>query len=65
VVTPHYFPLTYLLTPWRRVLLEKLTVNFAALLPSCSINFFSCEDSRNTEEDPDNQQMKEISRDIL
>jgi len=32
-------------------------------LASCSINFFSCEDSRNTEEDPDDQQMKEISSD--
>jgi len=37
----------------------------SSLLASCSINFFNCEDSRNTEEDPDNQQMKEISRDIL
>jgi hypothetical protein len=25
-----HHPYTYLLTPWRRVLLEKLTVNFAA-----------------------------------
>jgi hypothetical protein len=26
----HTWVLTYLLTPWSRVLLEKLTVNFAA-----------------------------------